>query len=454
MTTCARPQIIKHNNASYYNAKELKVYDPAFFYGTSNGIRAIIKKKNIDQINIHYATFSKKFGWSSSVQTKPSANAQLLLLESWVLKNIPKMMLDSEESREENYEYLEAPGILHLDECEKFKDSDGNSVDIETRGGRTSKNIYFSAKDVARVFEMPNLIKIIRNKETKYNDDDYKTFTTQIVKDLDKIECKKQVFITYEGMIKILYSSQSKKAKTFRTWATDTLFTVQMGTEEKKEKLSADLIGQSVKNIRAVFRTCSKKVPCIYRFSLGTAKTLRKSMNLPDEIDDNFIIIKYGLTEDLDRRSSEHARDYEKIKGVNLGLMEFSYIDPKFLSEAEVDIKEYFQTNEISVKYEKYAELIAINPKHEKQIKKQFKYIGTEYQGSITDLITQVEKLNLRILALTEINDCKLKDKDRIIELKDKEIELKDKEIELKNKDIKYEQLRNEILEMKLNMKN
>jgi hypothetical protein len=446
MTTCTRPQIIKHNKTSYYNAKELKVYDPVFFYGTSNGIRAIIKKKNIDQINIHYATFSKKFGWSSSVQTKPSANAQLLLLESWVITNIPKMMHDSEESREEKYEYPKAPVILHLDDCEKFKDSDGNSVDIETRGNRTSKGIYFSAKDVAHVFEMPRLLDVITNKDRGYIENKhYNFYLVQPI--IDGVSRVKKLFITYQGMLKILFSSRSGNAEKFVDWATDTLFTVQMGTEEKKEELSANLIGQSVKNIRAVFKTCSKKVPCIYRFSLGTAKTLRKSMNLPDEIGDKFIIIKYGLTEDLDRRSSEHVKEYEKIQGVKLGLMEFSYIDPKFLSEAEVDIKEYFQTNEISVKYEKYAELVAINPDHEKQIKKQFKYIGTEYQGSITDLITQVEKLNLQIKSLNEINECKLKDKDRIIELKNKEIELIEK-------DVKYEQLRNEILEMKLNMKN
>ena len=213
---------------------------------------------------------SKKFGWTSVChQKKPSTKAQLLLLESWVVANIPKMMPDSDESKEEKYEYPEAPSILYLNDDEKFKDDNGNVVEIETRGERTAKGIYFLANDVSSVFEMPSLIKTFLSKDTNYTIDDYKTFATQNVQDLDKTDCKRQVFITYEGMIKILYSTQSKKAKRFRGWATKILFTHQMGKEDQKEELGSKLIGQSVKNVRAVFKTCSKKVPCIYRFSLG-----------------------------------------------------------------------------------------------------------------------------------------------------------------------------------------
>lgn len=447
MTAIERPKVITINNKNYYNAKILKQYDPAYFIGTSAGIREIIKKKAIDNTNTHYATFSKKYGWTSCChQDKPSTKAPLLLLESWVVANIPKMMPESAESKEELYEYPEAPPILHLEDYEKFKDSNGNIAEIETRGDRIYKGIYFSAKDISKEFEMPSLVNnILYNQIIDYNIDmDYKLFAQILPSNPEKPNCKRQLFITYEGMIKILYSSRSKKAKLFREWATDTLFTIQMGSDENKEELGAKIIGQSVKNVRAVFKTCSKKVPCIYRFSLGTAKTLRKSMNLSDEIKDDFIIIKYGLTDDLDRRSSEHVLEYEKkINGVKLGLMDFAYIDPKFLSEAETSLKEYFQTIEIPIKYEKYTELIAINPTHEKQIKKQYNYIGTAYQGIVTDLITEIKDLKTQINSLIEINEYKLKNKDRIIELKNVMIELKDK-------DLKYEQLRNEMLELKL----
>jgi hypothetical protein len=439
-----RPVLITVNNKSYFNAKLLKDYDPAFFIGTSRSIKTIIKKKNIVTDNFHYATNSKKFGWRSCIQqSNPPTKATLLLLESWVVSNVPKMMPAAEETKEMLYEYPEAPCVITLEDSEKFKDCDGNPIDIETRGDRTHKGIYFSAKDVSRVFEMPSLIKtIIHDKKTNYDNDDYKIFVCKKVGNSDK-SVNKQIFITYEGMIKILYSSHSKKAKTFRNWATETLFTAQMGTEDKKEELSAKLIGQSVKNIRAVFRTCSKKVPCIYRFSLGSAKDLRVSLDLPENIKDNFTIIKYGLTKDIERRSAEHVQEYEKIPGVKLRLIGFSYIDPKFLYQAEVDIKDYFHSVEIPVEYKSYKELVAINPDHEKLINKQFDYIGTEYQGSITELIIQIEKLKLKLTNLAEKHEWELKDKDRIIE--NKTIEIEKKTIEIENS-----KLKNEILEMKI----
>ena len=71
---------------------------------------------------------------------------------------------------------------------------------------------------------MPNLVKTIIDKEKGYiNGEDYTTF---ICKDFpnDVVGTYKWLFITYEGMIKVLYTSRSGNAKAFRTWATKTLF--------------------------------------------------------------------------------------------------------------------------------------------------------------------------------------------------------------------------------------
>jgi hypothetical protein len=442
--TAVRPVLITLNNKSYFNAKLLKEYDPAFFIGTSRSIKTIIKKKNIITDNFHYATNSKKFGWRTCIQqATPPTKATLLLLESWVVSNVPKMMPDAEETKETLYEYPEAPCIISLEDDEKFKDCDGNPVDIETRGDRTPKGIYFSAKDVSTIFEMPEIIKTLNHKNSAYGKNIHYNICMVHGDSIPYAVQKKEVFITYKGMLKILFSSRSGNAEKFTDWATETLFTAQMGTEEKKEELGAKLIGQSVKNVRAVFRTCSKKVPCIYRFSLGLAKDLRESLNLPENIKDNFTIIKYGLTKDIERRSAEHTQEYEKIPGVKLHLISFSYIDPKFLYQAEVDIKDYFHSAEIPVEYKSYKELVAINPDHEKLINKQFDYIGTEYQGSITELIIQIEKLKLKLTNLAEKHEWELKDKDRIIE--NKTIEIEKKTIEIENC-----KLKNELLEMKL----
>ena len=85
-------------------------------------------------------------------------------------------------------------------------------------------------------------------------------------------------------MLKIIFSSRTGDADKFVDWATETLFTVQMGTANQKDILASAVIGQSVKNFRAVFKTYSKKVLCIYRFALGADKLLRPTMDLPPRV--------------------------------------------------------------------------------------------------------------------------------------------------------------------------
>jgi len=190
------------------------------------GSVTVIEKKNINEKNYLYATWSKKNGWMVSPDQKaPSNKAKLLLNAEWTTQNIPKM-----QAHENNYEYQKAPNIIELDDSEKFKDSSGNPVDIETRGDRNSKDIYFSAKDVSRVFELESIERTLLNKDRGYIiNTHYKTFISMGLIN-DESQPHKQLFITYIGMLKILFSSRSGNPSKFIEWAADTLFTVQMGT--------------------------------------------------------------------------------------------------------------------------------------------------------------------------------------------------------------------------------
>ena len=44
-------------------------------------------------------------------------------------------------------------------------------------------------------------------------------------------------------MLKVLFSSRSGNAETFQEWASDTLFTVHLGTEENKYELVKSMFG-------------------------------------------------------------------------------------------------------------------------------------------------------------------------------------------------------------------
>jgi hypothetical protein len=444
MTDNIRPSEVIIGTNKYYNAEDLSKYDPTYFYGCSRTVRNIIKRKAIKRDNYIYATWNKKTNWVISInQIKPATKASLLLLSKWVTENIPKMMPSSDESKELLYEYPEAPNIIILDDEEKFRDNENKTVEIETRGERSPKGIYFLESDVSKVFEMPNLNKTIKKEDRGYIKNIHYNIFSMVDGDNDSINKEKKIFITYKGMLKILFCSRTGRADKFVEWATETLFTIQMGTKEKKEDLASGIIGIPAKSLREVLKTSTSSTPCIYRFALGTAKDLRKKMNLSNNILDEYIIIKYGYTDDLVRRTAEHVKTYEKITNKHLELMEYVYIDPKFLSQAEVKVKEFFNDIEIPINFDSFTELVAINPKHEKAIKQQFKYLHVEFSGSIRELVEKIEKLK-------SDHNLELIKKDAEIIAERHISELLKKDLIIAKHELANAQLKNDLLELKL----
>lgn len=430
--------IIRIGGKKYYNAVDLKQINPSYFYGCSRTIRKIISKKNIPVNRYLYANNSIRKGWRPAKdQSKPSSKAQLLLRKKWVDNN----MINADDVV---CDIQEAPSIVILNDDEKFKDNNGNSVDIETRGERTPLGIYFLAKNVSVVFNMPNLKTTLLHKNRKYKQNaDYKCFS-------EKNTTKKQLYVTYKGMLKILFSSRCGDADLFVDWATKTLFTVQMGSKEQKEELVSGIVGIPAKSLRQVLKKSTNSVPCIYCFSLGEVKNLRKVMKLSNDIANDLIVIKYGYTDDLVRRTNDHMKTYGQIKNVNLKLLNYTYIDPKYLSQAETDIKEFFVDIEKPVKYKSFVELVAIDSKHKKQIEKQFKYIAGEYAGNVKSLNDKIKELerNMSLEKERHNNEILLLKKDNELFKKNMEnkIIVLNKNNELLMKDLEIAQLKNKLL--------
>ena len=145
-----KPQSIIINNENVYCAEEIYKYDPSFFIGVAR-VRLIIEKKKLKDSDYLFA-YKKNDIWVKS-EIK-YARAKLYLKEEWVINNVPKMM---DEVKQELYKYEEAPHILELENEEKFKDKDGNIIEIEVRGKREYNKCYFKVKDISIGFEMPNL---------------------------------------------------------------------------------------------------------------------------------------------------------------------------------------------------------------------------------------------------------------------------------------------------------
>lgn len=357
--------------------------------------RDMIKQKNISQQNYIFGRFTKsKNTWTIS-DGKATAVDKVLLLKSFVDENITKKPAGGNGSVLE-----EAPAIIQLDDNEKFKDNDGNVLEIETRGEREHDKIYFRVKDVSEGFKIKELRHTIVDERSTYEKSLHYVFfacNVGIIPPVNTIEKKqqniKEMYVTYNGILKILFTARTGCAEKFMGWATKTLFTVQMGTVTQKEELIGSILGTSARVVKEVFSRDANKLPCIYFFTLGLVKDLRKSMSIDNKYADNALVGKFGFSGDLSRRTTEHMNSFSKINGCNLKLKYYSYVDPQYMSKAENDIKCCVKALNISMIYENQEELIVVSKEHQQLIENQYEHISKKYMGHNAELITQIKEL-------------------------------------------------------------
>jgi len=389
----------------FYNSKHLFDFNQTFYYGCKSKPKSIIIKKNIPQSEYVYANL-KLNEWNLS--TADCKKSQLLISKEWVdihffkktepdvvpvipvVPVVPILPIEFPDT-----ETVDAPGLLILEDNEKFKDTDGNILDIETRGTKSRKNIYFKVSDVSKIFDMENLSATLLDTRGWYERKiDYETFfIRQAFGSTKSHAIKKCLYLTYHGLLRVLFVSRNKNVERFQDWAEESLFTIQMGTKEDKVKLGTSILNISPKTYKAVFSTYANKFPCIYLLSLGTVKHLRDTFGIDASIPDDYIVYKYGFTDDLQRRIGEHETKYNKLPNVNVKLATFNIIDPIYMKDAERDIREECNAYEISLKSDGYNELIVLNEKQLKHTKQHYSRIGREYAGHTAELQDQIVKL-------------------------------------------------------------
>ena len=396
----------------------------------SKGIRSsreLIKKKLIDTKYYIYARNTED-NWI--ITNGKSVKFDKILLTYDFIKTINELNKNNLNKITDINGIEEAPYILELDDNEKFKDDEGNILEIETRGERKYDKIYFKVKDVMNEFNMKNLYDTIKDDRNTYTENkDYKYFicknpvpnNNQTIK---KIKCIKTLFLTYEGILRVLFISRNNKTSKFIKWCVETLFTIQIGTTEQKTNLISNMLGVNAKVVKEVFNADSNTLPCIYLFTLGYAKDLRESMNINNSIKDDSIIAKFGFTKNLSRRTEEHIKTYGNIDNCDFKLKYYTYIDPQYISTAETDIKELFDSLELKLEYKNYQELVIIPQSLLKIISEKYNHIGKKYAGHISELITKIKELE---------NEKKLKELEFELALQKEQHknELSTKEIEM-----------------------
>jgi hypothetical protein len=254
-----KPSTKTFNGREYYSANELKENYPEYFRGIKKGhIRGIIELKGIPkETECVYAMLVKKdLTWKLyPATTKP---AGLFISKDWCDENMFDKSTSSDEEVKVKSKYEIAPHVIEVSDERMFKDLNGEPIPIEIRGNLINgqldeDNLYFNLDDTSKGFGIPNLYMAVIKDETSYvENEDYKKFYVKnshganiynvYICPEEKIGV--QVFLTYNGLLRVLMVSRNANAKKFRKWATHILFTHQFGNKDQKQQLASTLLGQ------------------------------------------------------------------------------------------------------------------------------------------------------------------------------------------------------------------
>ena len=217
-----------------------------------------------------------------------------------------------------------------------------------------------------------------------------------------------------------------------------TLFTVQLGSREDKGALASELTGISITDIKAMCSTSSSLISCIYLFQIGTVGDMREKLNLSDDLNDDHILYKWGKTQDLGTRAYDHSRVY----GKDIRLVYKSFVDKIHLTEAEAEIRSFFNNDDYKIATRGHRELSLITKKNMKHVKNAYNVLSQKYQGRIAIMNEELkeirnmhEKEMLKKDVIISQNETTVSQRDLAISQRDLAILQKDIEImKLKSK--------------------
>jgi prophage antirepressor-like protein len=442
--------------------KELNVM---YFVGCKSMKKCILKQK-IPSDKIVYVKHNKEYkaGYKQAdvYVEKEYVHEHVLNVEERqkgkeenLVKTKEKRVEENKQRKEfEESEIEELPELLHLDDDEHmFKNEDGVPINIETRGVKTQDGIFFKASDIGKAFDYDNVSTTVLNAGSDYlYGINFKYFKNpnDLTNPIDPINTtvvrKKELYLTYEGVLKLLFCARGNKATRFRKWASTVLFTLQLGTQEDKDVLAAEALNVDVSTVTQLFRKSCRAIPCVYLFEVGTVGEMRPHFNLDDFTNDNEKVYKYGRTEDMARRAGEHQKTYGRLKGNTFGLSVFSYIDEKHASKAETKLKHYFDNINAIVMDQKYNELVVMDKKKLLTMKELYNDIYIHFSGNNKDLVQQMQEMQLNHQIEKQEYENKLLVKEHESTLTRKEFDLERKEFE---RQLERKDHTNEILTMK-----
>lgn len=302
-----------------------------------------------------------------------------------------------------------------------FKDEDGREFNITMRGKRTKNDIYFKVKDIMYLFEMPTLNNDMKHANSAFSNEIHYKYFNMCKSGIVSNQQSKEMYLTYEGLMRVIIVSRSGIGHKFKTWIDDIVFAAAFGTKEQKIEVSKKILNVDADHLRSIMGKCPLDIKCIYLIDIKVN-------------DGNKKVFKYGFTDNVQRRFKEHMKTY----GENISLESFVFIPTLSLSKAESEFKNSISRYRFPAEQER--ELISLCEESVVNVKTIFKTISEKYTGNMKEQIIYFEN---QMKDLTHQFDLKIKDKDmEVIEWKHK--------YQMKSKDVELLELRLQLLQTKM----
>lgn len=167
-------------------------------------------------------------------------------------------------------------------------------------------------------------------------------------------------------------------------------------------------------SLKTILNLSVDKVSCVYLFRLGTVGDLRVKMKINEGYVDESIVVKFGRTNDLVRRSKEHEKLYNEITGVDIKLYKYLCIDQEYTVDAENQLKKFFEDN--MVNYKSFKEIAILPKNQEKFLNQCLTHVKETCGNRVKFLQCEIEQLKKEILLKNDtISVIKGSNKDTIV---------------------------------------
>jgi len=191
--------IVFDDGSEYVESSIIINKAPKFSKYCRNGAE-LVKKHGIE--DFIYMRYDKEDKLWYNYEVRSFRYDKLFISLEYIKSN--ESLMNELKYNEDDNEH--APDIIVLEEHEMFRDNEGKTYDVETRGIREKDKIFFSLDDVAKCFEIPSLRNTIIDSKASYVEDiDYKYFIVN--------QKKRTMFLTYNGLLKLQQTSRTIRAE-------------------------------------------------------------------------------------------------------------------------------------------------------------------------------------------------------------------------------------------------